>query len=467
MIRHTITLLPLLALVAMPAFAADYSHKEYFEHYEGTKTCLTCHQDEAETFFHSQHYQWTGETPAIVNAEGKRLGKINTINDFCTNPMAAWIGITKNSRGEILSQGCSKCHAGLGKMPSAEMTREQLENIDCLICHASGYNRTLVENEDGSFEWKPILWKNQEGLDSVSKRITMPKRTSCLRCHSGSGGGQNFKRGDIEYALADTDREFDVHMGTDGGDMSCVDCHVGGDHRVRGRGVDLMGSDTADQLRCADAACHEPAPHAKELLNRHANRVDCPVRHIPVCAKEDATDMVRDWSKPAYSEAKDKHIPTFTMGKNVEPEIAWYNGSVWAQAPGVAVTQRADGIVEMVTPQGSRKDPEAKLFAFKVHRAKMPVLSKERWLLPINVEEFFANGDIDGAVREAAHVLYGIEGFEYEWVEVKRYMGIFHEVQPGDNALRCLDCHGPDGRLDWTGLGYEADPMAAVLSPSH
>ena len=71
------------------------------------------------------------------------------------------------------------------------------------------------------------------------------------------------------------------------------------------------------------------------------------------------------------------------------------------------------------------------------------------------------------AVREAAHVLYGIEGFNYEWVSVKRYMGIFHEVQPADNALRCLDCHGADGRLDWADLGYDADPMAAVLSPSH
>ena len=119
MIRRSITLMSLLALVAMPALAADYSHKEYFEHYEGTTTCLGCHQDEAETFFHSQHYQWTGETPAIVNAEGKALGKKNTINDFCTNPIPSWIGITKNSRGEILSQGCSKCHAGLGKMPSA------------------------------------------------------------------------------------------------------------------------------------------------------------------------------------------------------------------------------------------------------------------------------------------------------------------------------------------------------------
>jgi hypothetical protein len=97
----------------------------------------------------------------------------------------------------------------------------------------------------------------------------------------------------------------------------------------------------------------------------------------------------------------------------------------------------------------------------------MPVTTESRWLLPINVEEFFADGNMDGAVREAAHVMYGIEDFEYGWMPVERYMGIFHEVQPADSALRCLDCHGPDGRLDWAGLGYEADPLAAALSPSH
>jgi len=454
---------------ALPADAAKkkYSHEEYFEHYEGTATCLNCHEDEAVSFFHSQHYQWEGKTPAIVNAEGKSLGKKNTINDFCTNPIPAWIGITKNSRGEILSQGCSKCHAGLGKMPSSELSREQLENIDCLICHASGYNRSLFENEDGSLEWKPILWKNQVGLDSVSKRITMPKRTSCLRCHSGSGGGPNFKRGDIEYELAETDRSYDVHMGTDGGDMACTDCHGGTDHRMQGRGVDLMGSDSEDRLSCADGACHDAEPHAKELINRHSARVDCTVCHIPTFAKTDATDMARDWSTPGYDEAKDKHTATFTMGQDVVPEIDWYNGTVWAQLPGVPITIGDDGKVPMVVPQGSKDDPEAKLFAFKVHEGRMPVLTGDRWLLPINVEEFFADGDIDGAVREAAHVLYGLEDIDYEWVDVKRYMGIYHGVEPKETALRCLDCHGPDGRLDWAGLGYEADPMEAVLAPSH
>jgi hypothetical protein len=34
-------------------------------------------------------------------------------------------------------------------------------------------------------------------------------------------------------------------------------------------------------------------------------------------------------------------------------------------------------------------------------------------------------------------------------------------------ALACLDCHGPDGRLDWKALGYTGDPILARLQTAH
>ena len=66
----------LLALAAATAAAAagkEYTHQKYFDHYEGTKTCLQCHQKEAESFFHSQHYQWRGQAPDVVNSAGENL----------------------------------------------------------------------------------------------------------------------------------------------------------------------------------------------------------------------------------------------------------------------------------------------------------------------------------------------------------------------------------------------------------
>jgi len=436
------------------------SHSEYFENYEGTKTCLQCHEKDAENFFHSQHYQWKGDAPKIVNASGKRLGKMNTFNDFCTSPTGNWIGFVKNSRGDVISRGCSACHAGNGLLPSETMSRQQLENIDCLICHASGYRRDLYQNDKGVFEWKPILWKNQEGLNSVAKRISKPTRVMCLRCHSASGGGPNFKRGDIEYKLANPDRNYDVHMASEGKNMQCVSCHAGENHRVLGRGTDLAGSDTPNKtLSCDSAACHSSPSHKNPVLNKHTENINCTVCHIPKFARDEPTDMMRDWSKPAYNAEADKYSATITLQKDVTPVYAWFNGFTKAQLPGEPAIKLPDGSVGIMMPQGSRDDLTAKIFAFKLHKGKLPLLAEKNWLIPITVEHFFSNGEIEPAVQSAAKETYGLMNVKYSWVDTTRYMGIFHGVQPKAQALKCMDCHGAKGIMDWKSLGYKGNPM--------
>lgn len=465
--KRTAIILMALVLVSSlagnsPARGAFYPHQEYFEHYEGTITCLECHRSEAESFFHSQHYQWQGETPGIANADGQKLGKINTMNDFCTNPDPSWIGNAVNSDGKIIAQGCSKCHAGLGRKPSPVLSQEQLENIDCLICHASGYRRDAYQDEQGNWAWKPILWQNQRGLDSVAKRITMPERQMCLRCHAGAGGGQNYKRGDIEYELAECTSDFDVHMAKDGHDLACVDCHRGEDHRVRGRGADLSGTDSPDHpLLCT--GCHDEQPHGIAALDKHTARVYCTVCHIPTFAKADPTDMVRDWSTPQRHEEANKYTATITFGKDVEPVYAWFNGTTRMAKMGEKVLPDADGVIAMMAPLGSRKDKHSKLHAFKLHQATVPYLKDKQWISPLAVDEFFVDGDIEKAVVEGAAAAYGIHHPDYEWVKVKRYMGIYHEVVPARDALQCLDCHREGGRMDWKALGYKRDPLLEAM----
>ena len=89
----------------------------------------------------------------------------------------------------------------------------------------------------------------------------------------------------------------------------------------------------------------------------------------------------------------------------------------------------------------------------------MPVATDTQWLLPIGTEEFFAHGDINLSVEDAAKTFYGLESVEFEWAETIRYMGIYHGVPPAERALGCLDCHRPDGRMDWSALGYDGDPL--------
>ena len=351
-------------------------------------------------------------------------------------------------------------------MPTETVSREQLENIDCLICHARGYRRDLYQDKEGNYEWKPILWKNKEGLNSVAKRITSPQRFMCLRCHSNSGGGPNFKRGDIEYTLAHPDRDFDVHMAEEGKNMQCTACHAGENHRVLGRGTDLSGSDMPDRpLTCETSACHTTPQHKNKLLERHTETINCTVCHIPKFARDEATDMVRDWSKPSYNAEADKYSATITLEKDVTPVYAWYNGFTRAQLPGEPVKWLEDKTVGIMTPEGSRDDPRAKIFAFKLHRGKLPLLAEKNWLLPITVEHFFAKGEIDPAVQTAAKTMYGLENVKYSWVYTTRYMGIFHGVQPKAKALKCMDCHGRNSIMDWKALGYKGNPMMIKPPP--
>jgi len=387
---------------------------------------------------------------------------MNTMNDFCTNPQASWIGNAVNSDGKVLAQGCSLCHAGLGKIPSPELSREQLENIDCLICHASGYRRDAYQNEDGTWEWRPILWQNQAGLDAISKRITKPERKMCLRCHAGAGGGQNFKRGDIEYEMVDCEPDFDVHMASSGNDMHCVDCHEGEDHRVLGRGTDLSGSDTVDKLLTC-TGCHDEQPHGQKALDFHTQRLNCTVCHITEFAKADQTDMIRDWSTPKYHEEANKYLATITFGKNVVPAYTWFNGDTRLTKLGEEVQFNDDGSINMMEPQGSRKDKKSKIYAFKFHQAVVPLWKGKNMLIPLAVDEFFVDGDIDKAVREGALAAYGTEDVDYTWVKTKRYMGLFHEVRPASEALQCLDCHREGGRMNWKALGYKKDPLLAKM----
>lgn len=70
------------------------------------------------------------------------------------------------------------------------------------------------------------------------------------------------------------------------------------------------------------------------------------------------------------------------------------------------------------------------------------------------------------AVREAGETSYGLEHVEFSWSDTIRYMGIYHEVTPKEDALRCLDCHRPGGRMDWQASGYERDPLEDRLQVS-
>ncbi len=429
------------------------SHVGRFAVYEGTKTCLACHLAEAMAMHSSVHYQWQGDASEAVGLSTSKAGKLGGINDFCIYPDINWIGKLTNLDGKQVDGGCARCHAGLGGKPSAEATQAQLENIDCLLCHSKSYKRTVAQ-VDGGWKFVPDTAAMSVSLAQAAVDITRPDSGTCLNCHTKAGGGNNFKRGDIEEAHRTPTAAFDVHMApreAGGAGLSCLSCHTTVDHHVAGRGTDLRERDLPDRVACTN--CHPRTPHHDAKLDSHTARVSCTVCHIPEFAKVAATDLHRDYAAPPDIVAATRlYEPHMLMASHVRPVYRFFNGTSQFYEFGSEAVPEASGKVVMSKPLGSISDPGAQIVALKHHTARQPIDPVTRRLLPLKIGIFFQTGDLAAAVQQGvAAVGWPDNGFEF--VETERFLGLYHEVAPKEQALQCTSCHGGT-RMDFAALGY-------------
>jgi hypothetical protein len=430
------------------------SHVGRFAAYEGTKTCLNCHTAEALEVHDSVHYQWKGDASETIGLDSGEAGKLGGINDFCIYPDINWIGKLTNVVGVQVDGGCAKCHVGLGEKPSPEPNQSQLENIDCLICHSDSYKRT-VEMVNDSFRFVPDTDKMSVSTLQAAVDITLPSKENCLNCHTKAGGGNNFKRGDIEEAHRNPSKSFDVHMASaaDGGaGLDCRDCHSAGGHKTAGRGTDLRPRDSVSEVSCA--GCHTETPHNNLDIDKHTARVNCTVCHIPFFAKEAPTDMERDWSQPGeFVPETGLYEPHHVKGTNVLPKYRFFNGMSHFYQFGDPAVAGANGYIAMSAPDGDIHDPGAKIYAFKHHLGNQPIDPVTERLLPLKIGKFFETGQVATAVElGATGVDWSYNG--HEFAKTERYLGLFHEVAPKEDALSCTSCHDGGTRLDFAALEY-------------
>ena len=434
----------------VPSETLQVSHRGQIISFEGTQTCLQCHEDEAKAVHASVHYQWKGDAIEAHGLNSDVAGKLGGINDFCIYPDINWIGKLTNVDGVQVDGGCAKCHVGLGAKPTAEPTRSQLENIDCLVCHSGQYRRTVAD-VSGEFSFVPDETKMTANILDIS----LPTNDACLNCHTKAGGGDNIKRGDIEEAHRNPTRSFDVHMASrsnGGAGLRCLDCHAAAEHRIAGRGTDLRPRELRDPVNCT--MCHSETPHDNSRLDKHTARVNCTVCHIPTFAKVAATDMNRDWSAPGdLVAATGLYEPHHQKGTNVVPEYRFFNGTSYFYQFGDEAVAGANGRIVMSAPQGDIGKAGAKIHAFKRHLATQPVDSKTGALLPLKIGKFFMTGEIQDAVEIGATLVNG-QYNGHGFADTERFMGLFHEVAPSEQALDCSSCHGSGNRLDFAALGY-------------
>jgi hypothetical protein len=219
-------------------------HDLYFElrPYEGTQTCLMCHAGEGQEMLNTGHFKWAGKTENIDGLEDQEHGKNDLINNFC-------VAVPTNE------PRCTQCHAGFGYKDSS-YDFSNPENVDCLVCHdQSGTYKKGIKSAglpDPSVDLQVVAGSIEMGVE--------PTRKACISCHSHAGGGDNVKHGDLSSDIVATTREFDVHMGTDGGDLSCVACHAANHDPVTGEvnhgiaGMSLHSVNEGEMRQCND--CH-------------------------------------------------------------------------------------------------------------------------------------------------------------------------------------------------------------------
>jgi hypothetical protein len=450
-VTRAATLSVMVANVPTPAVTG--SHAGRFTTFEGTKTCLTCHRDEALEFHGSVHYQWSGDASDSEGLSTPNAGKMGGINDFCIYPDINWLGKLTTVDGAQVDGGCARCHTGLGLKPTASATQDQLENIDCLVCHSPSYKRTLA-SVNGGFRFVPDTAKMTVSILQAAVDLRKPGKDACLNCHTRAGGGDNFKRGDISEAHRNATTALDVHMAPSsagGAGLECTACHTTTGHRMAGRGVDMRQRDSEALLECSN--CHSNLPHDNSRLNNHTTRVACNVCHVPTFAKVAPTDMRRDWSLPGVvSEVTNLWEPNMVLQTNVTPVYKFFNGRSSFYEFGKPAVPQANGRVLMAGPLGSRTEAGAKITAMKRHEGRQPIDPVTRNLLPLKIGVFFQTANLIGAIDQGvAAVLWVNNG--HEFAETERYMGVYHEVAPASQALNCASCHGGN-RLDFAALGY-------------
>ncbi len=421
----------------LKALQGDFAHPG-----DVTEACISCHTERHKEVMQSSHYTW--EREAYIPGRGiTYAGKKNLLNNFC-------IGIGGSE------MACTKCHSGYG-WKDAGFDFEDHRNVDCPVCHDQSLGYAKASGKAGY----PL---ESVDLGESARSAGIPSKANCGSCHFYGGGGNNVKHGDLEEAILESNRNVDVHMGLDGINLGCVDCHQTEKHNITGQ-LYAVSSMNKDRVTCDQ--CHTNAPHEENILNEHTLKVACQTCHIPVYAKVNATKMSWDWStagrlengEPFHEEDEDGNHTylsikgSFEWEKNVQPEYTWFNGTADHYFIGDKVD--TSQVIKMNTLFGEYRDPDSKIIPTKIHRAKQIYDCENQVVIqPKLFSENKGGGgywkDFDWHVAAEMGMASVNEPYSgnFCFVNTEMYWPVNHMVSPKEEALDCTECHTREnGRL--------------------
>ena len=404
-----------------------------------TLACISCHTDRHKEVMRSSHWNW--EREEYIEGRGIRsIGKKNILNNFC-------IGISTNE------QSCNKCHIGYG-WTDATFNFADSANVDCLACHDN--SNTYVKGAGGYPD-------TSVNLTFVAQHVGRPMRTNCGTCHFFGGGGNNVKHGDLEKSLFDTNRDVDVHMASEGVDMSCVACHTAENHQMLGK---MYSVSSMNRNRSSCEQCHTGSPHNDNVLNEHTLKVACQTCHIPEYAKVNSTKLSWDWSaagrlrdgKPFEEKdslGNDTYLSikgSFVWGRDVKPEYVWFNGTASHYLMGDTSSAEPVRINQL---NGDYNDPDARIIPVKIHRSRQPFDPINRMLIQPKLYAsqagqgaFWKDFNWERAAEEGMKSVHLPYSGKYTFVRTEMVWPINHMVSPRAKTVECIECHTREnGRL--------------------
>ena len=437
---------------------------------ELTKVCLTCHTEAAKQVHRTKHWTWD-----FLNPENQqRLGKKNVINNFC-------ISVPSNLAF------CTSCHIGYG-WKDANFDFKSEENVDCIACHDTTGAYRKLPGMAGHPPYKdteipPGSGKIAKAVDlsKVAQKVGKTSRDTCGACHFFGGGGDGVKHGDMDSSLASPDKDLDVHMDATGLDFTCGTCHKTSSHEIPGSrytpvgkdkdGAHLRGKeDKSNPATCQ--SCHGQTPHKDggmaAKLNHHTDKVACQTCHIPAIARGGiATKMTWDWStagkltpegKPIIKKDEkgrviyDSKKGDFTLGENVTPEYAWFNGKVTYTLLGDKIDKN-EGVTHINKMGGSASDGQSLIWPMKVFRGSQPYDVENKTLVTPHTagnddtaywKNFGWEKAIDTGMKASGTPFSG----KVDFIKTDMSWPITHMVAPKEKAVACNECHAKGGRLD-------------------
>lgn len=462
-------------------YESEQLHIGYFtdNEYKGTQSCMNCHGLEGEEMLDNAHFTWEGVSSNINDHEGEIHGKKDLLNNFC-------IAVPSNEGR------CSHCHTGYGYDDNT-FSFDDRNTVDCLICHdQSGTykkGKTTAGMPDPSVDLNAVA-------RSVAQNGGVPTNQNCIFCHSFAGGGDNVKHGDLAMAIADTTREYDVHMGKDGASMDCINCHQvmkDADNNMLDHGIGGMpihSIDDGEMKDCVDCHGNQDSIHnglsVQPITDRHTT-LACQVCHIPAIARNTSTKVEWYWGDagrdidpvpvdPDTGRATyDKMKGTFVWANNVRPSLLYFDGK-WDRMMINTNDQYTEVPVVLARPTADYTTPGAMIYPFKKMIGNQPADANNKRILVPHLfglkggdNPYWAKYDWHLALQDASSYTGQQYSGEYEFIDTIMYLTVNHEVAPKEQALgmdnQCNDCHHNEGAIDWQALGWSADPVQDGTRP--